>query len=346
MIYQNFSKKFSRVLVTGGCGFIGSCLIRNLLTKTNSLILNIDSLTYSGSTKSIDEVLKKSSLQKNRYTFSKNSINNLEKVKLLINNFKPEIVFHLAAETHVDASIINPKIFIENNINGTFNLLDATYQYWKNLSKANKRSFIFIHVSTDEVFGSLGREGYFTEESRYKPRSPYSASKASSDHLVEAWNSTYELPTLITNCSNNYGPWQYPEKLIPLIIKKAIKMENIPIYGNGKNIRDWLFVQDHINALFLAAIHGKAGDRYCIGGNNEKSNLEIAKYICKTLDNIFPEKKSHEKLITFVSDRPGHDFRYAINNSLIKSKLGWVPEYSFEKGIKETILWYVNNNKI
>ena len=343
MIIQDFSKKFSRILVTGGCGFIGSCLVRNILTKTNSSILNLDFLSYSSSKKSINEVLKQSSSIKNRYFFSKTNINNRKKLDSLLNNFKPEIVFHLAAETHVDRSIIKPKTFIDNNINGTFNLLESTYQYWINLNKKNKKDFLFIHISTDEVFGSLDSKGLFSEKSKYRPRSPYSASKASSDHLVEAWNSTYGFPTLITNCSNNYGPWQYPEKLIPLIINKAIKMQNIPIYGDGSNIRDWLFVQDHINALFLAAIHGKAGERYCIGGNNEKTNIEITKHICKMLDNIFPKNKPHEDLITFVDDRAGHDFRYAIDNSLIKQKLGWMPSYSFEKGIEETINWYVNN---
>ena len=344
MIFDDFSEKYTRVLVTGGCGFIGSCLVRNLLSNTKSKILNIDSLNYAGSKKSIKEVFKKKPFPKiNQYLFSKTNLNNRKKIDFLINDFKPELIFHLAAETHVDRSILNPRTFIKNNIFGTFNLLESSYKYWNSLNEFNKKNFLFIHISTDEVFGSLGNEGFFSENSSYQPRSPYSASKASSDHLVEAWNATYNFPALITNCSNNYGPWQYPEKLIPLIIKNAMNMEKIPIYGKGLNIRDWLYVEDHINALVLAAIHGKPGERYCIGGDNQKTNLEVAYEICKVLNKIFPQKKPHENLITFVKDRPGHDFRYAIDNSLIKQKLGWIPSYSFEKGLEETINWYVNN---
>ena len=344
MIFDDFSEKYTRVLVTGGCGFIGSCLVRNLLSNTKSKVLNIDSLSYAGSKKSIKEVLKKRPFPKiNQYKFSKTNLNNRKKIDFLINDFKPELIFHLAAETHVDRSILNPSTFIKNNILGTFNLLESSYKYWNSLDEYNKKNFLFIHISTDEVFGSLGNEGFFSENSRYQPRSPYSASKASSDHLVEAWNATYNFPALITNCSNNYGPWQYPEKLIPLIIKKAMNMEKIPIYGKGLNIRDWLFVEDHINALVLAAIHGKPGERYCIGGDNQKTNLEVANEICKVLNKIFPQKKPYENLITFVKDRPGHDFRYAIDNSLIKQKLGWMPSYSFKKGLEETVNWYVNN---
>ena len=347
MNYDKFSERFKNIIVTGGYGFIGSCLIRNLLTKTKCRICNIDKINYASNISSISEFLKNNQfLEKERYFSEKIDLNESNKVKDIFQKFKPDLVFHLAAETHVDRSIANPKIFIDNNILATFNLLEVAKDYWtKNFNK-NKNDFLFIHVSTDEVFGSLGKEGFFNEDSPYKPSSPYSASKASSDHLVKAWNATYNLPSIITNCSNNYGPWQYPDKLIPVIINKALNQEKIPIYGNGKNIRDWLHVEDHINALLLTSLNGMIGKNYCIGGGNERTNIEIAINICEILDEYYPNKKPHSNLINFTSDRLGHDYRYSIDSNLLNKNIGWYPKFKFEEGLRSTVDWYIKNKDL
>ncbi len=333
-----------KVLITGGAGFIGGALIRKLLKESNYNIFNLDNLSYSGDLQSIDSLIQ--SLGKNaqkRYKFIKGDISNKETVENVIQETKPELIFHLAAETHVDKSIIYPENFILSNILGTFNLLESSLNYYKKIDPEKQKKFKFIHISTDEVFGSLPQNGFFNENTKYDPRSPYSASKASSDHLVKAWFHTYDLPCIITNCSNNYGPWQYPEKLIPNIISKAIQQKNISIYGSGKNIRDWLYVEDHIDAILLIADKGLPGKNYCIGGNNEKTNLDVAEKICNYLDEINPQVNSHKSLIKFVKDRAGHDFRYAIDASLIKQELNWSPKHNFEDGLKNTIDWYLNN---
>ncbi|ABV51066.1 dTDP-D-glucose 4,6-dehydratase [Prochlorococcus marinus str. MIT 9215] len=333
-----------KVLITGGAGFIGGALIRKLLKESNYNIFNLDNLSYSSDLKSIDSLIQ--SLGKNtqkRYKFIKGDISNKETVENVIQETKPELIFHLAAETHVDKSIIYPENFILSNILGTFNLLESSLNYYKKIDPEKQKKFKFIHISTDEVFGSLPQNGFFNENTKYDPRSPYSASKASSDHLVKAWFHTYDLPCIITNCSNNYGPWQYPEKLIPNIISKAIQQKNISIYGSGKNIRDWLYVEDHIDAILLIADKGLPGKNYCIGGNNEKTNLDVAEKICNYLDEINPQINSHKSLIKFVKDRAGHDFRYAIDASLIKQELNWSPKHNFEDGLKNTIDWYLNN---
>jgi len=339
-----FNKK--RVLITGGAGFIGSTLVRRLLTKSTAFVFNLDKLGYASSLKSIDEVIFKSNNQtKARYKFFNIDLCNFQKTQKAINDSKPDIIFHLAAESHVDSSIIKPSIFVESNINGTFNLLESVKNYFKTLDERKRNSFRFHHISTDEVFGSLGFEGYFDENSPYKPNSPYSASKAASDHLVMAWRKTFKLPTLITNCSNNYGPWQYPEKLIPKAINNALKGKKIPLYGNGENVRDWLFVEDHIDALLVVAQNGIVGESYCIGGNEEKKNKDVLLKICEVLDSVYPSNKPYSNLIENVCDRKGHDFRYAINSNKIKKELKWKPKINFEVGIKNTINWYLKYHK-
>ena len=333
-----------KVLITGGAGFIGGALIRKLLKESNYNIFNLDNLSYSGDLQSIDSLIQ--SLGKNaqkRYKFIKGDISNKETVENVIQETKPELIFHLAAETHVDKSIICPENFILSNILGTFNLLESSLNYYKKIDPEKQKKFKFIHISTDEVFGSLPQNGFFNENTKYDPRSPYSASKASSDHLVKAWFHTYGLPCIITNCSNNYGPWQYPEKLIPNIISKAIQQKNISIYGSGKNIRDWLYVDDHVEALLLIAEKGKIGSSYCVGGFGERTNKEVQLLICKILDEIDPKKFPHSRLIKNVIDRPGHDKRYAINSTKIQQELDWKPQIKFEDGLKKTIYWYLNN---
>ncbi|MBA87556.1 MAG: dTDP-glucose 4,6-dehydratase [Euryarchaeota archaeon] len=332
------NNRLKRILITGGAGFIGGNLIRKLLLDTDALIFNIDCLDYASDINS----LKKFSLS-GRHFHKKIDLKNYSQLNKFFAETKPDLVFHLAAKTHVDRSIDNPFEFFESNMLGTFNLLEATRHYWNNSS--NKKFFRFIHVSTDEVFGSLGINGKFSETTSYSPRSPYSASKAGSDHLVSAWNHTYGLPTIITNCSNNYGPYQFPEKLIPLCIYKAICGKKIPIYGNGENIRDWLYVEDHIEALILVALKGKIGTNYCIGGCNEKVNKEVVTLICNHLDRLVPNKSSYSNLIEFVKDRPGHDKRYAIDSTKIKNELGWKPKVSFEKGLEKTVIWYLKNKE-
>jgi dTDP-glucose 4,6-dehydratase len=329
------------VIVTGGAGFIGSALIRYLIDKTTHKILNIDKLTYAGDLDSL-----KSISSNKRYYFKRIDIVDRDKIKEIFSSFQPDIIFHLAAESHVDRSISGPLEFINTNIVGTGILLDVAYEYWSNSNDLKRSSFRFQHISTDEVFGSLGEKDFFTEESPYDPSSPYSASKAASDHLVRAWNRTYGLPVIITNCSNNYGPYQFPEKLIPLMIINAIKGNSLPIYGDGLQVRDWLHVEDHVDALYKIATCGKTGETYNIGGNNEKTNLEVVELICDLVDrNLdFPSKgKSSRELISFVADRLGHDVRYAIDASKLKSQLNWEPSKTFEDGLAQTVNWYLEN---
>ena len=329
------------VIVTGGAGFIGSALIRYLIDKTTHKILNIDKLTYAGDLDSL-----KSISSNKRYYFKRIDIVDRDKIKEIFSSFQPDIIFHLAAESHVDRSISGPLEFINTNIVGTCILLDVAHEYWSKSTDLKKSSFRFQHISTDEVFGSLGEKGFFTEQSHYDPSSPYSASKAASDHLVRAWHRTYGLPVTITNCSNNYGPYQFPEKLIPLMIINAIKGNSLPIYGDGLQVRDWLHVEDHVDALYKIATCGKTGETYNIGGNNEKTNLEVVELICDLVDrNLdFPSKgKSSRELISFVADRLGHDVRYAIDASKLKSQLNWEPSKTFEDGLSETVNWYLEN---
>ncbi len=328
------------ILVTGGAGFIGSNLIHYLIRETDYRVINVDKLTYSGNRESLSDVEAN-----DRYIFEQTDICNAAAVENLFKTHHPDLVMHLAAESHVDRSIDGPADFLNTNIIGTFNLLEAARSYWQTLDMAAQSAFRFLHISTDEVFGSLGKDGFFKESTRYQPNSPYSASKASSDHLVRAWFHTYGLPTLITNCSNNYGPFQFPEKLIPVVILKALKGEPIPVYGKGENIRDWLFVEDHVRALLTVLEKGAVGETYNVGGNTEQTNLELVKKICSLLDEWKPNASigSHEKLITFVADRPGHDLRYAIDASKIKNELGWQPEMTLESGLKKTVQWYLDH---
>ena len=325
-----------KILVTGGCGFIGSNFILNQLQKNNISILNLDLLTYAGNLENLSDIEKYPN-----YSFIHGDICNLKLVSNTISNFKPDYLVHFAAESHVDRSIDNPMTFIKTNVLGTTTLLQASLSYWKNQNP----NFKFLHISTDEVFGSLDYEGSFTETTPYDPSSPYSASKASSDHIVRSWNRTFDFPALITNCSNNYGPYQFPEKLIPLMIINCLDQKPLPIYGKGLNIRDWLFVDDHCNAISTVLKKGEIGETYNVGGNNEISNINIVKIICKNLDELKPlaTGKSYIDLITHVQDRPGHDFRYAIDASKIKNYLNWEPSETFDTGILKTIKWYLSN---
>ena len=329
-----------RVLVTGGAGFIGSALVRQLIRETPHEVLNVDALTYAGNLSSLAEVD-----QSPRYRFAQADICDPEALGALFAEFKPDIVTHLAAESHVDRSIDGPAAFIQTNIVGTFTMLSAALEYWRGLDAEAQARFRFHHISTDEVFGALGDEGYFTEETPYDPRSPYSASKAGSDHLVSAWYHTYGLPVVITNCSNNYGPYHFPEKLIPLMIIKCLAGEALPVYGQGTNVRDWLFVDDHAAALRAVFERGKVGESYMVGGNSERKNIDVVKTICATLDRLRPREdgKSYAEQINYVTDRPGHDFRYAIDATKLKNELGWQPRETFESGIEKTIDWYLGN---
>lgn len=331
-----------RILVTGGAGFIGGALIRKLLKKTEYEIINLDKYGYASDLNSINEQIKRD-LSDDRYTFLKVNLVDSELTNKAIEISDPDIIMHLAAESHVDRSIDSPKTFIESNIVATFNLLEASRIHFQKLSSSRKKQFRFHHISTDEVYGTLGPTGSFSEETPYDPRSPYSSSKASSDHLVNAWHHTYGLPTVLTNCSNNFGPWQFPEKLIPVVILKALSNEQIPIYGDGSNVRDWLFVEDHVDALIKVVMNGKIGESYCIGGNNETTNLEIVELICKIIDKNLKSNTSKKELITFVKDRPGHDKRYSINSNKIKNKLNWEPKYGLNNGLELTVEWYLNN---
>ena len=329
------------ILVTGGAGFIGSAVIRHLINETEHHVLNVDKLTYAGNLESLISVSDHP-----RYQFTQTDICDHISLTRLFLEFQPDIVMHLAAESHVDRSIDGPAEFINTNIVGTYTLLEVARKYWQNLSTIKKSRFKFHHISTDEVYGDLeGTTDLFTETTPYLPSSPYSASKASSDHLVRAWHRTYGLPVVITNCSNNYGPYHFPEKLIPLMILNALDGKSLPVYGNGQQIRDWLFVEDHARALYQVATEGIVGETYNIGGHNEKQNIEVVKTICKILDELKPrlEGKTYTSLITFVNDRPGHDLRYAIDASKIERELGWKPQESFETGIRKTVQWYLNN---
>lgn len=335
-----------KLLVTGGAGFIGSAVIRHIIKNTCDEVVNLDKLTYAGNLESLAEVSNSS-----RYAFEQADICNRSEVDRVLNEHQPDAIMHLAAESHVDRSIDGPSEFIETNIVGTYTLLEAVRQYWQTLEGAAIASFRFHHISTDEVYGDLPhpREGHgwqehlFTEQTAYAPSSPYSASKASSDHLVRAWQRTYGLPTLITNCSNNYGPYHFPEKLIPLMILNALEGKPLPVYGKGDQIRDWLYVEDHALALYKVVTEGKPGETYNIGGHNEKQNIEVVQTICDILQQLRPKENGYQNLITNVKDRPGHDMRYAIDASKIQKELGWAPVETFETGIRKTIQWYLDN---
>lgn len=332
-----------KFLITGGAGFIGSALIRHILKSTEHTIINVDKLTYAGNLESLVEVEKTG-----RYFFEHIDINDRDQLLQIFDTHKPTAVMHLAAESHVDRSIDGPAEFINTNIMGTFNLLEAVRIYFNGLNTAEQKQFRFHHISTDEVYGDLaGTDNLFTEQTPYSPSSPYSASKAASDHLVRAWGRTYDLPVIVTNCSNNYGPYHFPEKLIPHVILNAIHGKPLPVYGNGLQIRDWLYVEDHAKALIKVVTEGKVGETYNIGGHNEKTNLEVVQTICNFLEELAPVKPSgiekYRDLITFVKDRPGHDARYAIDASKIERELGWVPEETFETGLRKTVQWYLTN---
>lgn len=333
------------ILVTGGAGFIGSALVRHIVSETIHKVVNIDKLSYSGNLESL-ELIKDS----NSYIFEKVDICDQKKISNVFKKYKPDLVIHLAAESHVDRSIDSPREFIETNIVGTYNLLEESKRYWQKLKDIKKEDFRFLHVSTDEVYGDLKTsKNLFSEETAYNPSSPYSASKASSDHLVRAWHRTYNLPILITNCSNNYGPFQFPEKLIPHMILNALSLKELPVYGDGSQIRDWLFVDDHVRALLNVGFNGKIGETYNIGGSNEIQNIEVVQKICKILDELVPIENevfnSYSDLITYVKDRPGHDLRYAIDSKKIKNELGWTPNENFDSGMKKTVSWYLNNKR-
>tara|TARA_B100000242_G_scaffold96699_1_gene66289 strand:+ start:6690 stop:7745 length:1056 start_codon:yes stop_codon:yes gene_type:complete len=332
-----------KILVTGGAGFIGSALIRKLLKYSSLIILNIDKLSYASDLFSINKLLDDKNIAK-RYKFLKIDLYNFKEIRKALFDFEPDLVFHLAAESHVDKSILDPSIFIKSNIVGTFNLLQSSLEFYETLSDIKKKFFRFHHISTDEVFGSIEDDKLFHEKSSYDPRSPYSASKASSDHLVRAWSHTYDLPVILTNCSNNFGPWQFPEKLIPKAITNALRGTKIPLYGDGLNVRDWLYVDDHVEALLLSANKGTIGESYCIGNNNEKTNKEVLFEICNILDELKPAKGSYFNLIKEVKDRPGHDRRYAINPQKIQNQLNWIPKYNFRHGLEKTIKWYIDNH--
>ncbi|NBB78482.1 MAG: dTDP-glucose 4,6-dehydratase [Verrucomicrobia bacterium] len=359
-----------KVMVTGGAGFIGSNLIRFLVNKTDHSVLNLDALTYAGNHNSLKDLADHT-----RYEFAQVDICDADAVNRVFEKFQPDWVMHLAAESHVDRSIDGPGSFIETNIGGTYNLLQASLAHWRSLPdksqlkekgeevnvnsngrqthsqvsgvspQPSKETFRFLHVSTDEVYGSLGETGLFTETTAYDPHSPYSASKAASDHLARAWGSTYGLPVLVTNCSNNYGPYQFPEKLVPVVILKAIRDESIPVYGGGENVRDWLYVEDHADALYAVISKGAVGETYNIGGNNEQKNIDLVQMLCRLLDEIKPrpDGKSYRDQITFVTDRPGHDMRYAIDASKIKRDLGWSPKQTHAEGFRKTVQWYLEN---
>lgn len=330
-----------KILLTGGAGFIGSAVVRYIINNTLDVVINVDKLTYAGNLESLSSVSSNP-----RYFFEQVDICDLNEVTRVFNQYKPDVVMHLAAESHVDRSIDGPAIFIQTNIIGTYNLLTVAKEYWKSLSALGKNNFRFHHISTDEVYGDLeGPEDLFTETTPYAPSSPYSASKASADHLVRAWRRTYDLPTIITNCSNNYGPYHFPEKLIPLVILNALDAKALPVYGKGNQIRDWLFVEDHARALYKVITEGLVGETYNIGGHNEKRNIDVVNAICVLLDELKPLAvgRSYKELITFVQDRPGHDFRYAIDATKIKRELNWEPQETFESGIRKTVLWYLEN---
>lgn len=330
-----------RIIVTGGAGFIGSAVVRRIVASRDWDVLNLDKLTYAGNLESLISVDKNP-----RYRFVKSDICDRDTVRKVFQDFKPTGVMHLAAESHVDRSIDGPGDFIQTNILGTYTLLEVARAYWGGLADDLKAQFRFHHISTDEVFGSLGSHGFFTEETPYQPNSPYSASKASSDHLVRAWHETYKLPTVTTNCSNNYGPFHFPEKLIPLMILNALEGKPLPVYGTGENVRDWLYVEDHAEALLTVFERGKVGETYNIGGHNEMKNIDVVHTVCALLDEMKPrtDGKTYADLISFVKDRPGHDLRYAIDAGKISRELGWKPHETFASGIRKTVRWYLENH--
>ncbi|WP_394153234.1 dTDP-glucose 4,6-dehydratase [Vibrio maritimus] len=334
-----------KILVTGGAGFIGSAVIRHILNDTSDSVVNVDVLTYAGNLESLPGADKSE-----RYAFEQVDICDFAALEAVFEKHQPDAVMHLAAESHVDRSIDGPAAFIQTNLVGTFNMLEVARQYWKTLDESKQSAFRFHHISTDEVYGDLeGTDDLFTEETSYEPSSPYSASKAGSDHLVRAWGRTYGFPVLVTNCSNNYGPYHFPEKLIPLMILNALEGKPLPVYGDGLQIRDWLFVEDHARALYKVVTEGKVGETYNIGGHNEKANIDVVKTICSLLEELVPNKPQgvnhYQDLITYVTDRPGHDVRYAIDASKIERELGWTPAETFESGIRKTVEWYLNNRE-
>jgi len=339
-----------RVLVTGGAGFIGGAVVRRLLVSSSALVFNLDKLGYASDCTSIEQTLQQlGAAAEGRYQLLHVDLLDAAATAEAVRLADPDLVMHLAAESHVDRSIEGPRAFIESNVTGTFNLLEAVREHWEQLPAERREGFRFHHISTDEVFGSLGPTGRFLETTPYDPRSPYSASKAASDHLVSAWHHTYGLPVVLTNCSNNYGPWQFPEKLIPVVILRAVADESIPLYGDGQNVRDWLYVEDHVEALLLAATRGRLGASYCVGGagdhglTSERTNQQVVGAICTLLDQLRPEGAPHARLITPVTDRLGHDRRYAIDASRISSELGWKPRHAFDVGLAATVHWYLKN---
>lgn len=331
-----------RILVTGGAGFIGSALVRHLINSTDHQVLNFDKLTYAGTLTSLASIAASP-----KYRFKQGDVCDERAVVAVIADFQPDVITHLAAESHVDRSIDGPSAFIQTNVVGTYTMLAAALDYWRKLPADRAQNFRFHHISTDEVFGSLGQTGYFTETTPYDPRSPYSASKAGSDHLVSAWGHTFGLPVLITNCSNNYGPYHFPEKLIPLMIVKALAGEHLPVYGNGTNVRDWLYVEDHVRALQCVFEKGAPGQTYNVGGNSERRNIDVVNTVCQILDRLQPraDGKNYAGQITHVADRPGHDQRYAIDAAKIGNQLGWRPVETFESGIEKTVAWYLSNRE-
>ena len=334
-----------RILVTGGAGFIGGAVVRRLLQESNALVFNLDKMGYASDLTSIDQVIQSlEGDQSERHQLLKVDLSNADAVQEAIDRADPDLVMHLAAESHVDRSISGPGVFIESNVTGTYNLLQAVRTHYEGLSSTRQANFRLHHISTDEEFGSLGPEGRFSETTPYDPRSPYSSSKAASDHLVSAWHHTFGLPVVLTNCSNNYGPWQFPEKLIPVVTLKAAAGQPIPLYGDGLNVRDWLYVEDHVDALLLAACQGKSGRSYCVGGYGERTNRDVVECICTHLDQLLPTQAPHRNLIQMVSDRPGHDRRYAIDPKRIETELGWSPRHDFSSAIAETVRWYLINH--
>jgi dTDP-glucose 4,6-dehydratase len=338
-----------RILVTGGAGFIGGAVVRRLLAESEALVFNLDKCGYASDLTSIEQVLADLGPQaldaagQSRHTLLRVALTDAEATAAAVQTADPDLVMHLAAESHVDRSIEGPAAFIDSNVIGTFQLLQAVRAHWQQLPTERQATFRFHHISTDEVFGSLGETDRFSETTPYDPRSPYSASKAASDHLVNAWHHTYGLPVVLTNCSNNYGPWQFPEKLIPVVILKAASGEPIPLYGDGQNVRDWLYVEDHVDALLLAATQGQLGQSYCVGGHGERTNKQVVEAICNALDALLPAGAPHSRLITPVTDRPGHDRRYAIDPSRISTELGWHPRHSFQQGLAATVRWYLEH---
>ena len=331
-----------RVLVTGGAGFIGGAVVRRLLSETSAMVFSLDKLGYASDVSGIEETLAGlGAIGEGRYRLMQVDLADAESVAAAVKEADPDLVLHLAAESHVDRSIDGPETFLSSNVSGTFSLLQAVRAHWEALPESRREAFRFHHISTDEVFGSLGATGRFMEDTPYDPRSPYSATKAASDHLVMAWHHTYGLPVVLTNCSNNFGPWQFPEKLIPVVILKAVAGEPIPLYGDGANVRDWLFVEDHVDALLLAATQGRVGESYCVGGHGERTNKQVVEAICAVLDQLRPQGAPHSELITPVADRPGHDRRYAIDPSKISNELGWQPSHDFQKGLESTVRWYL-----